>query len=239
MAASRAFIDLHSHTNTSFDSLAAPADIVRAAASRGLTHIAITDHDRIEGAFRARDAAPAGLTVIVGEEIKTAAGDLIAIFLERALAPGRSVAETIADIRAQGGLVGVPHPFDRFRNSLARREELEAIVGLVDWIEGYNARVFAGNGNEQAATFGREHGLPVVAVSDAHTSLEIGVAYLALETDPSTPAGLLAGLPSAELVVGRASYAVRLVTPLAKAVQRFRGNGRNTPRDRGEIPSDR
>jgi predicted metal-dependent phosphoesterase TrpH len=239
MAESRAFVDLHCHTNASFDSLASPGDVVRAAAARGLTHIAITDHDRIEGALRARDAAPDGLTVILGEEIKTASGDLIAVFLREAVAPGRSLAATIADVRAQGGLVGVPHPFDRFRNSLARTEALESIVGLVDWIEGYNARLFGGSGNEQAAAFAREHGLPTVAVSDAHTSLEVGVAYLAIEGDPSTPAGLLAALPAGELVVGHASYAVRLVTPLAKAVQRLRGNGRKSPRDGGEVRSDR
>ncbi|HEU0242817.1 MAG TPA: PHP domain-containing protein, partial [Candidatus Limnocylindrales bacterium] len=73
----RSFIDLHCHTNASFDSLSDPAKVVRAAATRGLTHLAITDHDRIDGALRARDAAPAGLTVIVGEEIRTADGDLI------------------------------------------------------------------------------------------------------------------------------------------------------------------
>ena len=85
----RYFIDLHCHTSASFDCLADPASVVKAAAKRGLTHIAITDHDRIEGALRARDAAPAGLTVIIGEEIKTSDGDLIALFLERAVAPHR------------------------------------------------------------------------------------------------------------------------------------------------------
>ena len=226
MTTARAFIDLHCHTRSSFDSLAAPEDVVRAAAQRGLTHLTITDHDRIDGALRARDAAPAGLTVIVGEEVKTAAGDLIAAFIERPIGPGLSVAETVAAIREQGGLVGIPHPFDRFRNSLARTEELEAIVGLVDWIEGYNARLLGGSGNEQAATFGKAHGIPTVAVSDAHTTLEVGVAYVAVGGDPSTPEGLLTALPTAEMIVGRASYAVRLVTPLAKTVQRLRGNRR-------------
>jgi predicted metal-dependent phosphoesterase TrpH len=226
VTSTRAFIDLHCHTRSSFDSLAAPEDVVRAAAERGLTHVAITDHDRIDGALRARDAAPAGLTVIVGEEIKTAAGDLIAAFLERPVEPGRSVAETVAAVREQGGLVGLPHPFDRFRNSLARTEELTALVGLIDWIEGYNARVLGGSGNEQAAAFGREHAIPTIAVSDAHTTLEVGVAYVVIDGDPSTPAGLLAALPTAEMIVGRASYAVRLVTPLARTVQRLRGNRR-------------
>src|SRR6478672_10814262 len=114
----RAFIDLHCHTRASFDCLSKPADVVRLAAARGLTHIAITDHDRIDGALRAREAAPEGLTVIVGEEVKTSDGDMICLFLERAVPPGRTALRTIAEVRAQGGLVGIPHPFDRFRNSI-------------------------------------------------------------------------------------------------------------------------
>jgi predicted metal-dependent phosphoesterase TrpH len=222
----KAFIDLHCHTSASFDSLADPLAVVRAAVTRGLTHIAITDHDNIDGALRARDGAPEGLTVIVGEEIKTDSGDLIGVFLERAVAPGRSVAETIADVREQGGLVGVPHPFDRLRGSMGKNEALEAMAGLVDWVEAYNARVLVGSGNEQASLFAREHGLPGVAVSDAHSTLEVGVAYTALTGDPSTAEGLLAALPSAELVMGRATYFARLVTPVAKVVQRARGHGR-------------
>ena len=105
--AGRAFVDLHCHSSASFDSLASPAALTRAAHARGLTHLAITDHDRIDGALRARDAAPAGLTVIVGEEVKTANGDLVCLFLERAVAPGRPAEETIAEVRAQGGLVGI------------------------------------------------------------------------------------------------------------------------------------
>ena len=222
----RAFVDLHCHTSVSFDSLASPEAVVRAAAKRGLTHLAITDHDRIEGALRARDAAPAGLTVIVGEEIKTADGDLIAVFLERAVAPGRPVRETIEEVREQGGLVGIPHPFDRFRGSMLKDPRLEAMAPLVDWVEAHNARVVGGSGNERAAVFAYEMGLPGIAVSDAHNVVEVGVAYTALEGDPSTPEGLMAALTNVELVPGRASYIVRTLTPLAKLVNRARGNRR-------------
>ena len=228
----KAFIDLHCHTSASFDSLASPAAVVRAATRRGLTHLAITDHDRIDGALRARDAAPDGLTVIVGEEVRTADGDLIAVFLERAVAPGRPVQETIAAVREQGGLVGIPHPFDRFRGSMLRDPRLEAMGRLVDWVEAHNARVVGGTGNERAAEFAREMGLPGIAVSDAHSTLEVGVAYTVLEGEPSTPAGLLAALAelvSTGLVPGRASYFVRTLTPIAKIVNRARGNRRITP----------
>ena len=224
----RAFIDLHCHTAASFDSLADPAKVVRAAASRGLTHLVVTDHDRIDGALRARDTAPEGLTVIVGEEVKTADGDLIVAYLERALPPGLIAADTIELAREQGALVGIPHPFDRFRGSLSKSARLDALAPLVDWVEVHNARL-VGGGNEQAAAFAREHGLPGVAVSDAHSVLEVGVAYAALDGDPSTPAGLLAALPGSDLVTGRATYGVRLWTPIAKGVNRLRGNTRIRP----------
>jgi predicted metal-dependent phosphoesterase TrpH len=222
----RAFIDLHCHTSASFDCLASPASVVRAAATRGLTHLAITDHDTIDGALRARDAAPDGLTVIVGEEVKTADGDLVALFLERAVAPHRPAAETIAEVRAQGGLVGIPHPFDKNRGSMLKDPRLEALAAQVDWVEAHNARVIGRTGNEKAADFAREHGLPGVAASDAHSILEVGVAYNVVDGDPSTPAGLLAALGSVELVRGRATYFVRLITPVSKVVNAAKGNRR-------------
>jgi predicted metal-dependent phosphoesterase TrpH len=225
----RYFVDLHCHTSASFDCLASPESQVRAAVNRGLTHLAITDHDRIDGALRARDAAPRDLTVIVGEEVRTADGDLVALFLERAVAPGRSARDTIAEVREQGGLVGIPHPFDRYRGSMLKDPRLEAIGTTIDWVEAHNARVVGGGGNEKAAAFARELGLPGVAVSDAHSTLEVGVAYTAVDVDPSTPEGLLAALTNVELVPGRASYIVRTLTPISKLVNHARGNRRVAP----------
>jgi predicted metal-dependent phosphoesterase TrpH len=226
-AGPRAFIDLHVHTSASFDSLASPAKVMRAAVNRGLTHLVVTDHDVIDGALRMRDAAPAGLTIIVGSEIRTSDGDLIGAFLTRPVTPRMSARDTITAIRDQGGLVGIPHPFDRFRGSLLRDARMEAMAPLVDWVEAHNARL-VGGGNERAAAFAAAHDRPGVAASDAHTVLEIGVAYTVLDGDPSTPAGLLTALPGATLVTGRASMAVRLWTPVAKALQRARGNRRTS-----------
>jgi hypothetical protein len=229
----RAFIDLHCHTSASFDSLASPRAVVAAAARRGLTHLAITDHDTIEGALEARAAAPAGLTVIVGEEIRTRDGDLVAAFLSRAVPPGLSAAETIAAVREQGGLVGIPHPFDRFRGSLSKGEalrSLEALAAGVDWVESWNARLMFGNGNARAAELALAAGVPGVAVSDAHTTIEVGVASTILQGDASTPAGLKAALAAGPiLAIGRATFYVRLVTPVAKIIQRFRGRRRVRP----------
>ncbi|MFL5645871.1 MAG: PHP-associated domain-containing protein [Chloroflexota bacterium] len=229
---SRSFVDLHTHSKGSFDSLASPRDMVKAAVDRGLTHLAITDHDRVDVAQEARALGSSGLTVIVGEEVKTRDGDLICLFLERAIPPGLSAMETIAAAREQGALVGIPHPFDRMRGSLLRDAAMASLAPHVDWVEAHNARL-VGHGNEDAAAFAREHDLPGIAVSDAHSVMEIGVAYMALDGDPSTPAGLLAALRTLEIVPGRASYFVRLWTPVAKGVNRVRGNGRIQP-----IPTD-
>jgi predicted metal-dependent phosphoesterase TrpH len=106
---------------------------------------------------------------------------------------------------------------------------LEAIGELVDWVEAYNARVVGGSGNERAAAFAHELDLPGVAVSDAHSVLEVGVACTILEGDPYTPAGLLEALRTVELVPGRASYIVRTLTPISKLVNRARGNTRVPP----------
>ena len=156
--------------------------MMQTAVSHGLTHLAITDHDRIDVALKARDVAPEGLTVIVGEEVKTLDGDLICLFLERAIEPGSSAADTIAAAREQGALVGIPHPFDRMRGSLLRDAAMASLAPHVDWVETHNARV-VGHGNEDAAVFAREHDLPGIAVSDAHSIMEIGIAYTALDGD--------------------------------------------------------
>jgi hypothetical protein len=216
--------------------------LVRTAAARGLTHLAITDHDRIDGALEARDRAAEdapGLTVIVGEEVRTLDGDLICLFLDRAIPPGLAAVDAIAEARAQGGLVGIPHPFDRFRGSLLRDARTTELAGQVDWIETHNARVIAGRGNGRATEFAIAHDLPGIAVSDAHSSFEVGVAYTILDGDPSTPAGLLTALRSVDLIVGRASVYVRLLTPFAKVIQRARGNSRVPAPDRGAAAATR
>ena len=209
--------------------------MVRAATNRGITHLAITDHDRIEGAIEAKaltaDVAP-GLQVIVGQEIRTTAGDVIGVFLHSVVPSGLSPAEAIAAVREQGGMVGLAHPFDRFRGSVGRGDAaaLEDLAATVDWIEAWNARLIVGDGNGRAAELAKRLGVPGVAVSDSHTTMEIGIAASVVDGDPSTPDGLRRSLAGPiDLLTGRASAYVRLVGPAAKLVQRARGRGRVHP----------
>lgn len=231
--ATRSFVDLHTHSRASFDSLAHPRAMIERAQRLGLTHLAITDHERIDEAQRARELSVEGITVIVGEEVRTLDGDLIGLFLERAVEPGLSAAETAAAIREQGGLVGLPHPFDAFRSSGGSHMEdavdrLEELAGLVDYVETHNARAYR-DANPRAAGFAAGHGLPGIAASDAHSVMEVGIASTVLPGTFDDADGLRALLPQAEALRGRASYYVRLWTPVAKTVQRVRGNRRVRP----------
>jgi hypothetical protein len=226
----RSFVDLHTHSSASFDSLADPGRLVERARQLGLTHLAITDHERLEGAQRARQLGGDDLQVIVGEEVRTREGDLIGLFLERPVPPGMDAAETAEAIREQGGLVGLPHPFDRFRASGGSRakdaeESLLALAACVDYVEVHNARAYR-DANPRAEAFAARHGLPGVAASDAHSVMELGVASTVLPGRFTTAPELLALLPGASFLAGRASFYVRLWTPLAKLVQRTRGNRR-------------
>ena len=199
---------------------------------RGLTHLAITDHDRIDAALAARDSAPDGLSVIIGQEVKTRTGDLIALYVEKSIPAGLGAAEAAMRIREQGGLVGLAHPFDRFRSGAGRKgweSELADLMPSLDFVEIWNARLFLGNGNTMAAEFAAAQRLPGVAVSDAHTVLEVGVAYTILDGPIAGADDMRAALADARIVTAKGSRAVRVAMPVAKLIQRIRGNGRVVP----------
>lgn len=187
-------MDLHCHTRASFDGVAEPEALVARAAERGLTHIAITDHETVDGALEAVATAPPGIHVLVGSEVNTPQGDLIFVFLDHALPRGLSARDAIEAGREQGALVGIPHPFDPGRRSLLLDPANEALVDLVDWIEAWNGRVGLAAVNDRAAALAKRKGKPGIGASDAHTLLEIGAASTTMTGDPSTPAGLLAAL---------------------------------------------
>ncbi len=229
----RSFVDLHTHSSASFDSLSDPRKMMAKAVSLGLTHLAITDHERIDGAQAAAELVPPGLQLIVGEEIRTADGDMLGLFLTEVVPPGMSAAETATAIREQGGVVGLPHPFDGFRSSGGSQaneaeQKLEELATIVDYVETHNARAYR-DANPMAGAFAERHGLPGVASSDAHSVTELGVASTVLPGTFSTADELKDLLPHAHITPGRASYYVRLWTPLAKLVNRARGNGRIRP----------
>jgi len=177
-SASRIKVDLHIHTCHSVDSLMTLDEVVEAALARGLGALAITDHDALEGALALSRMAP--FPVIVGEEVDVGDGEIIGLFLQELISPQLGPVETIARIRAQGGLVYIPHPFDNHRYPLSEAVLL-SLRHEVDAIEALNARVTVPASNERAARFAQDHGIPCGAGSDAHTPGEIGRAYVEME----------------------------------------------------------
>jgi hypothetical protein len=194
-------VDLHMHTDHSHD-CATPVEVLLATArERGLGAIAVTDHNEISGAIAAREharEAGVGVKVIVGEEVKTAdQGEVIGLFIQELIPRGMSLAETVAEIRRQGGLVYVPHPFDRL-HSVPDYEHLLTIVEEVDAIEVFNPRVAIGAFNDEAARFAAKYRIVAAAGSDSHVAQGLGSVRNRMR-DFDGPAEFLQSLREAEI----------------------------------------
>jgi hypothetical protein len=195
-------VDLHMHTDHSYD-CATPVEVLLASArERGLGAIAVTDHNEISGAIAAREharEAGVGVKVIVGEEVKTAdQGEVIGLFIEELIPRGMTLQETVAEIRRQGGLVYVPHPFDRL-HSVPDYEHLLSIVGDVDAIEVFNPRVAIGAFNDEAARFAAKYRIVAAAGSDSHVAQGLGSVRNRMR-DFDGPVEFLQSLRDAEIL---------------------------------------
>ncbi|HJX32935.1 MAG TPA: PHP domain-containing protein, partial [Solirubrobacterales bacterium] len=194
-------VDLHMHTDHSPD-CATPVDVLlNTARDRGLGAIAITDHNEVSGALEARRIAEQtgdDIKVIVAEEVKTAEqGEVIGLFLEEKIPRGMTMAETIAEIRRQGGLVYVPHPFDRF-HSVPDYEHLIDIVEEVDILEVFNPRVALTAFNEEAERFARKYRIVPGAGSDSHVAQGLGSVRVRIH-DFDGPAEFLEAMRDADI----------------------------------------
>ncbi len=171
-------VELHAHTCYSEDSLLPPHTLLRVARQRGLDKIAITDHNTLCGAQEAYALDPE--RVIIGEEIMTTHGELLAFFVKEEIPAGLSPGEAIQRLREQGAVISVSHPFDPMRKGHWALPDLLEILPLVDALEGFNARCLKASYNTQAQALAKEYGLPITAGSDAHAAIEIGRAHLLL-----------------------------------------------------------
>jgi len=168
--------DLHVHTKYSMDCNSPLDRIITRCNELGINCLAIADHGTVEGALKMQEIAP--FKVIVAQEILTHQGEIMGVFLKQTIPTCRSALEAIERIRAQDGLVCIPHPFDTFRGLRMKRHEIEELVGEIDIIEAFNARSPLPWPTTKATEFADKHGIVKSAGSDAHAPSELGNAYV-------------------------------------------------------------
>lgn len=199
-------VDLHMHTDHSHDCATPVETLLEAARDKGLGAIAITEHNEISGALAAAEIADDyGVKVILAEEVKTAdQGEVIGLFIREKIDRGMTLAETVAEIRRQGGLVYVPHPFDRM-HSVPDYENLLSIVDDIDLIEVFNPRVAFDAFNEEAVRFAGKYRIPAAAGSDAHVAQGLGTARVRMH-DFDGPEEFMESLRTAEIHTTPTNY---------------------------------
>lgn len=180
--------ELHCHSNYSRDCHISIAEIVRLCERRSVSIIALTDHNEIDGAIELAGIAPDWLTVIIGEEISTAEGDLIGLYLTEKIPARLPIEETIKLIKKQGGLVLVPHPFDQIRKEALGAAVVERIRLQIDALEVYNSRCIMPRDNRRALIYARQHELVGFVGSDAHTRSEYGRSTVIFSERPDSAA---------------------------------------------------
>lgn len=219
-------IDPHVHSVDSYDAHA-PAELILAQARDvGLDGVVVTDHDAIDESLRAAELAPEfGLIGIPGVELSTADGHLLAIGVERLPDVGRPLAESVAQVREMGGVAVVPHPFQRSRHGIRRRDLVDC-----DAIEAFNAWSFTGYRNFTARKFADRYGYPSLGASDAHSVAMVGRAYTELTIgDRSLTRGAVDGNTLLSAITRGATDFVGRRTPLERCLAAYAANaGRKT-----------
>jgi predicted metal-dependent phosphoesterase TrpH len=217
-------VDMHLHSDRSFDCLSRPRDILAAARHRSIDRLVITDHNEIDGALRLKEMDPD--RVIVGEEVKTKEGfDVIGIFVGELIPRGTPARETCIRIREQGGIVYLPHPFDGSRSGGPHL--IEALSDLIDVVEVHNARCWPTRLNDRALAWAEEKGKLMGAGSDAHTVAEIGRGYVEVPNFEPTRDSFLRALSQGKVAgMVNTSPAYRLASTWAKVRKRLPGGRR-------------
>ena len=172
-------VEFHCHTDASKDSLTKPRELVETCRRKGIDRVIVTDHNSVAGARAAHALDPE--LVIVGEEIMTTKGEILAAFVTDEIPAKLSPQETIQRLRAQGAFISVSHPFDQFRSGGWREPDLLEILPLVDAIEIYNSRCMFPSFNRKARQFAEMHNIAGTVGSDAHVAFELGRSLLLLD----------------------------------------------------------
>ncbi len=173
------FLEFHCHTHASKDSLTHPADLVATARRKGIDRVVVTDHNSIAGAREAQAIDPE--MIIIGEEIMTTRGEILAAFVQEEIPANLTPKETIARLKEQGAFISVSHPFDEMRKGGWQENDLLEILPFVDAIEVYNSRCILPRFNHRAELFAQKHNVAGTVGSDAHTVFEVGRSLMSLD----------------------------------------------------------
>jgi predicted metal-dependent phosphoesterase TrpH len=189
-------MDLHCHSEASHDCLTPISSFPARLRARGISVQAITDHNEVWGAQKLKALAEGtDLTVIVGEEVSTAEGEIVGLFLTEKISRGLSPEETVAHIKGQGGLVLLPHGLDPLKRHRLKPQALDRIADSIDIVEAFNARISRPSWNRAAANWADERGLAKSAGSDSHVLKDLGDAWVEAPLRPiNGPADLMAAL---------------------------------------------
>jgi predicted metal-dependent phosphoesterase TrpH len=171
--------EFHCHTIASKDSLTSPENLVKTARRKGVGRLIITDHNKTAGAIAARKIDPD--LVIVGEEIMTTQGEILAAYVTEEIPAGLPPMEVINRLKDQGAFISVSHPFDSMRSGGWKEADLLNILPFVDAIEVYNSRCMRKSFNQEARLFAETHNTPGTVGSDAHAAFEVGRSVLKLK----------------------------------------------------------
>ena len=207
-------VDLHNHTHWSKDCVSRFEMILKRCQQRGIDKIAITDHNTADGALAMQKIAPE--RVIVGEEIMTTQGEILAYFVRESVPAGLTPEDTIQRLRDQGAVISVSHPFDRFRKGAWEEADLLRIIDKVDAIEIFNARCILAEDNDKALAFAQQHEVLGTVGSDAHISAEYGKAMTVMRPFAHAPEDFLDALQTAGYIKRLSGSWVHLGSKAAK-----------------------
>lgn len=211
-------VDLHVHTCYSKDSNLTLEKISLQQKIKGIDYIAITDHNEITGALKYRENELGN--VIIGEEIMTSEGEIIGLFLEKKIKPYLSPEETIYEIKNQGGLIYIPHPFDRLRKSTIKKTTLYKIKDNIDLVEIFNSRNIFSLDNEKAQLFAVTNGIKMGVGTDTHTSIEFGNSFIEMEEFDSKHV-FLKNIETAKFNCCKSPLTVHMSTKIIKFYKKY------------------
>ena len=200
-------IVIHFHTCFSHDGFITPKSLTAHCRKHEIDCVCITDHNTMAGAIEFSKQVP--VRVISGEEIDTRDGEIIGLFLTKEIESGQGLEETVVEIKAQGGIVYLPHPFDEFRKSAVKLRDAEKIEDRIDIIEIFNSRTFNSKYNKMAEDFANKNGIVKAAGSDAHHPFELQNAYMIMG-DFDGPESFLKSLEDATCVARKCPFLLRL-----------------------------